>query len=237
MPRWVGGESVKSAAFSPVCRRLCIWHRSSRAPRGRTRTPLCYSAERSPAFPVFTNLSHGQLRVSRERLRTPLYYSAERFPGLPLCTVLGHGQSRASRERLRTPLDYSAERFPSLPSSPSWVMVSRGRHASGSEHLWTTHPGGFCASPSSPSWAWSVASVTRAASSTSGLLDRAVSEPPSHGPSPASRERSRAPLDYSTERLHRALRATRERLRPTLYYASERFRPPRARRVTGVPLS
>ena len=192
---------MKSAAFSPVCRRLCIWRRSSRASRGRTRTLLYYSAERSQAFPIFTVLSHGQLRVSRERLRTPLDYSAERFPGLPLCTVLGHGQSRASRERLRAPLDYSAERFPSLPSSPSWVMVSRGRHASGSEHLWTTHPGGFCASPSSPSWvmvrrerhasgfehlwttrpsgfgapqSWSLAGVTRAVSSTSGLLDRAA---------------------------------------------------------------
>ena len=42
--------------------------------------------------------------------------------------------------------------FSASLSSPSWVMVSRRRHASGLEHLCTTRPSGFRASLSSPSW-------------------------------------------------------------------------------------
>ncbi len=204
---------MKSGAFSTICRRLSI----GVAHRGRhasglehlwTTRPCGFRA--SPHRLGSWSVAGGTRAVSNTSVLLVRAVSStsvllvRAVSGPPALHRLGSwsvaGVTRAVSNKLCTTRPSG---FPASRSSPSWVMVSRGRHASGLEHLCTTRSSGF-----------------RAFLFVRGQLL-------------ASRERFRTPLYDSSERLHRALRATRDRFRPTLDYPSERFRPPRARRVSG----
>ena len=144
-PRWVGGESVTTAAISSICRRICI----GVAHRGRhasglehlwTTRPCGFRASRSA--PPWVMVSRGPRASGLEHLRItrPSGSGPPALHRLALWSVAGGTRAGSNTSGL---LGRAGSGPPC--SARSWVMVTCGRRASGLEHLWTTPPSGSTA--------------------------------------------------------------------------------------------
>ena len=130
MPRWVGGESVNTAAI-PYNRAVSRCVRSSRAWRERSRATLYSATER-----LLVSSSHGRLALSsvvgpRERLDercTPRPSGFRAFLAQPSGVIVSRGDAAAARRTLYS----STERFPCLPRATVWRHRQSWRRASGS---------------------------------------------------------------------------------------------------------
>ena len=132
-PRWVGGECVKSAAFFPICRRLCI----GVAHRGRHASGLEHLCTTRPSgfraslsSPSWVMVSRGHHASGLEHLCTtrPSGFSAS--ISSPFWIVVSCGLCASGLEHLCT-------------TRPSGSTARCGRRASGFGQRCTTRPSGF----------------------------------------------------------------------------------------------
>ena len=167
-PRWVGGECVKSAAFSPNCRRLCIGvaHRRHHA---RGLEHLCTTRP-------------GGFRASLRRLGS-WSVAGDTRAASNTSVLLVRAVSNTSVLLVR-----AVSEPPALHRLGSWSVAGDTRAVSNTSVLLVRAVSSTSvllvrAVSQPPSLrrlgSWSVVGTTRAVSNTSVLLVRAVSQPPS----------------------------------------------------------